>query len=147
MGGNSFVYILHKEFAWHPATMTHIDGKKAKVTVPQYPDEQSIASDGGRGAKKSEEQTVDLKYYTAGVLPLQNVDSNGDLIEFPDMVELPYLHEVSFVDRFDSSCCRISAFFRGVNSLEVPVEGRVCPILFCLRRTAFLKDNLATAVF
>ena len=95
MGGNSFVYILHKEFAWHPATLIKTEGGKATVEVPIYPDEQSIASDGGRAAKKKETQVIDLKHYTANVLPLQNVDSNGDLIEFPDMVELPYLHEVS----------------------------------------------------
>ena len=96
MGGNSYVYILHKEYAWHPATLIKTEGKKAHVSVPQYPDEQAIASDGGRAAGgKHADQVVDLKYYTAGVLPLQNVDANGDLIEFPDMVELPYLHEVS----------------------------------------------------
>jgi hypothetical protein len=112
MGGNSFVYILHKEYAWYPATMTSTDGKKATVKVPQYADEQSIISDGGRGAKKHEEQVIDLKHYNAGVLPLQNVDSNGDLIEFPDMVELPYLHEVrrpknrDCLSFFYRSCCR-----------------------------------------
>ena len=90
-----YVYILHKEYAWHPATLIENQGKKAKVSVPIYDDEQSIVSDGGKGAKKKEEQMVDLKHYTAGVLPLQNVDSNGNLIEFPDMVDLPYLHEVS----------------------------------------------------
>jgi len=94
MGGSSFVYILSKEFAWHPATLTKTEGKKAHVKVPIYADEKSICSDGGRGAKKSEDQVIDLKHYTANVLPLQNVDANGDLIMFPDMVELPYLHEV-----------------------------------------------------
>lgn len=91
----SFVYILNKDYAWHPATLEKTEGTKAHVSVPQYPDEKSIASDGGRAAKKRENQVVDLKHYPNQVLPLQNVDSNGDLIEFPDMVELPYLHEVS----------------------------------------------------
>ena len=94
MGGQPYVYILHKEYAWHPAQLLKTEGKKATVKVPIYPNEKAIISDGGRGAKKSEEQVVDLKHYNANVLPLQNVDSNGDLIEFPDMVELPYLHEV-----------------------------------------------------
>ncbi|CAB9523006.1 Unconventional myosin [Seminavis robusta] len=62
-----------------------------------YSDEQAICSDGGRGAKKSEQRVVDLKNYTAQVLPLQNVDANGDLIVFQDMVELPYLHEAGIL--------------------------------------------------
>ena len=91
----SWVYIKSKEHAWVPAIQTHTDGKKATVQVPQYPNEQAMDSDGGRGAKKSVEETVDLKGYTSGVLPLQNVDNTGNLLEFPDMVELPYLHQVS----------------------------------------------------
>ena len=91
----SWVYIKSKEHAWVPAIQTHTDGKKATVMVPQYPDEQSMDSDGGRGAKKSVEEIVDLKGYTSAVLPLQNVDGSGMLLEYPDMVELPYLHEVS----------------------------------------------------
>ena len=94
MGGNSFVYILNKDYAWIPATLKETKGGKATCDVPQYADEQSICSDGGRKAKSTKQEVVDLKHYTANVLPLQNVDANGDLIEFPDMVELPYLHEV-----------------------------------------------------
>ena len=94
-GKKSWVYIKHKEFAWIPAIQTGGDDKKAQVEVPQYPDEQAIDSDGGRAAKKNVKETVDLKHYTSGVLPLQNVDGNGQLLVFADMVELPYLHEVS----------------------------------------------------
>jgi len=93
----SFIYIKHKDLAWIPATQTSNDGKKATVQVPQYPDEQSIDSDGGRGAKKSIEEKVDLKHYANGVLPLQNVDNMGNLLVFPDMVELPYLHEAGIL--------------------------------------------------
>lgn len=92
----SWVYIKSKESAWVPAIQTHTDGKKATVTVPQYPNEQAMDSDGGRAAKKGTEETVDLKGYVSNVLPLQNVDGSGQLLEFADMVELPYLHEVSF---------------------------------------------------
>ena len=93
----SYVYIKSKESAWVPAIQTHTDGKKATVTVPQYKDEQSMDSDGGRAAKKGVEETVDLKGYISNVLPLQNVDGSGQLLEFADMVELPYLHEVSYL--------------------------------------------------
>lgn len=99
----SWVYIRSKEYAWVPAIQTGVSGNKATVKVPQYKDEQSIASDGGRGAKKQKDETVDLKTYPNGVLPLQNVDGSGCLLEFPDMVELPYLHEVSCYEKFKST--------------------------------------------
>jgi len=93
----ALVYIKDPEYAWIPATMNKEEGGKAYVTVPQYKDEQSITSDGGRAAKSTVEQVVNLKDYPHKVLPLQNVDKNGNLLEFADMVQLPYLHEVRFV--------------------------------------------------
>ena len=114
MGGNAFVYIHHKEYAWHPATLTKTEGDKAHVKVPIYADEQAIVSDGGRAAKKHEEQVVKLKDYPANVLPLQNVDANGDLIEFPDMVELPYLHEVSNKENTIVKILLLGAFALGL---------------------------------
>jgi hypothetical protein len=91
------VYILDQQYAWRPAILDETKGDKAYVTVPEYKDEQSMMSDGGRGAKKGEQITIDLKSYPHKVLPLQNVDHNGNLSEFADMVQLPYLHEVRFV--------------------------------------------------
>jgi len=92
---NALVYIKDPEYAWIPATMEREENGKAHVVVPQYESEAKIASDGGRGAKTSVEQVVNLKDYPHKVLPLQNVDANGNLVEFADMVQLPYLHEVS----------------------------------------------------
>lgn len=92
----SYVYILDQQFAWRPAILDDTKGDKAICTVPEYKDEQSMMSDGGRAAKKGEQITIDLKQYPHKVLPLQNVDHNGNLTEFADMVKLPYLHEVSF---------------------------------------------------
>jgi len=91
------VYVKHPEFAWVPATLVDTSGDKAKVVVPQYKDEQAIKSDGGRGAKSQEEQVVNLKDYPHKVLPLQNVDNNGQLLAFSDMVQLPYLHEAGIL--------------------------------------------------
>lgn len=88
------VYILDKDYAWRPAILDDTKGDKAFVTVPEYPDEQSMMSDGGRSAKKGSQVTLDLKQYPHKVLPLQNVDAQGNLTMFPDMVKLPYLHEV-----------------------------------------------------
>lgn len=96
-GQTSFVFIRDPEFAWIPCTKIGGDSKKARVKVPQYPDEQSILCDGGAGAKSYEEEEVNLSDYNRGVLPMQNVDPSGCLKSFPDMVELPFLHEVCAV--------------------------------------------------
>jgi hypothetical protein len=89
-------YVKDPDFAWVPATLEKTEGDKAHVTIPQYRDEQSIMSDGGRAAKgEPESKVIDLKDYPHKVLPLQNVDKNGCLTEHADMVKLPYLHEVS----------------------------------------------------
>jgi hypothetical protein len=92
----SNVFIMDKNFAWRPAILETQNGDKATVQVPEYKDEQSMQCDGGRNGKKGESITVDLKHYPHQVLPLQNVDGNGNLLEFADMVKLPYLHEVRF---------------------------------------------------
>lgn len=92
---DTFVYIKHPDYAWVPATLEKQEGTKATCTVPQYADQQSIISDGGRSTKKSISETVNLKDYPHKVLPLQNVDNNGNLIPYADMVSMAYLHEVS----------------------------------------------------
>jgi hypothetical protein len=93
--GTSNVFIADKEFGWRPAVLEDTQGDKAIVSVPVYPSEEVMACDGGRAAKSKEQLKVNLKDYPNGVLPLQNVDANGDLTPFADMVKLPYLHEVS----------------------------------------------------
>lgn len=88
------VFIRDEVYGWRPAVQEKINGDKAVVTVPEYATEQAMACDGGRAAKKGNQVTINLKEYPSGVLPLQNVDSNGNLVECSDMVKLPYLHEV-----------------------------------------------------
>ena len=92
---HSFVYIHSKDYAWIPATLLNTEGGKAHVEVPHYADEQAIICDGGASATKKTKETVDLKKYPNNNLPLQNVTAKGDLIEYPDMVDIPFLHEVS----------------------------------------------------
>ena len=92
--GSSNVFIRDPEYAWVPAVKLGGDANKAQVKVPQYPDEQSIICDEGASAKGWEEEEVALKDYHRGVLPMQNI-KGGELNVFPDMVELPFLHEVS----------------------------------------------------
>lgn len=101
------VYILDKDYAWRPAILDETKGDKAFVTVPEYPDEQSMMSDGGRAAKKGSQVTLDLKQYPHKVLPLQNVDANGNLTMFADMVKLPYLHEVCMHPRAQGPLARL----------------------------------------
>jgi len=100
MGGDeepqSYVFVMDPTYGWRPAVQEGpAKGDKAVVSIPEYKTEASMQCDGGRAAKKGEQKEIDLKKYAHGVLPLQNVDANGNLIEFADMVKLPYLHEVS----------------------------------------------------
>lgn len=67
------------------------------MEVPHYKDEQAIVCDGGITATKKTKTTVTLSKYPNNVLPLQNVTGKGELIEYPDMVDIPFLHEVSRV--------------------------------------------------
>ena len=94
MGGDD-VYIRSDEFAWVPARLVEQDATTAKVAIPQYENEEAIASDGGKAAIGFKSAIVKLKDYQGNVLPLQNVGGNGELIDADDMVDLPYLHEVS----------------------------------------------------
>jgi hypothetical protein len=88
------VYIMDPEYGWRPAVLEGEQGDFAVVNVPDYKDEQNMVCDGGRTATGFEKFKVNRKDYPHKVLPLQNVDANGNLVEYPDMVRLPYLHEV-----------------------------------------------------
>lgn len=106
--GESYVFIRDPELAWVPAIKTGEDGKKAFVKVPQYPDEQSIVCDGGASTNQWKEDSVPLKDYNKGVLPLQNVDGGGNLKPFADMCQLTFLHEVSI--KIMPGCCGKQVF-------------------------------------
>ena len=95
---SNHVYIRSTDYAWVPARLLESDGATtATVSVPLYASEQDIQSDGGRGARRSETRSVQLADYPSGALLLQNVDEEGHLREVQDMVDLPFLHEVSSV--------------------------------------------------
>ena len=93
MGGDD-IYIRSDEYAWIPARLVEQDETTAKVAIPQYENEEAIASDGGKGAIGFKSAVVKLKDYQGHVLPLQNVGAGGELTPVDDMVDLPYLHEV-----------------------------------------------------
>ena len=90
----SYCFLKDPENAWIPAKLLETKGKTADVQIPLYRDEQSTICDGGKTADKWVEAEVDLTDYNKQVLPMQNVDETGDMLVFPDMVELPFLHEV-----------------------------------------------------
>jgi hypothetical protein len=95
MSTQNNVYIRSEEFAWVPARLVEQDNTQAKVAIPQYSSEEFIMSDGGKAAIGFKSAIVKLKDYQNASLPLQNVGADGSLKEVDDMVDLPYLHEVS----------------------------------------------------
>lgn len=94
---SAFVFLKDPEYAWIPAKLIRSSGNVADVEIPEYADEQSTICDGGRTAKKMIDAEVDLSDYNSGVLPMQNVDENGRMKVYPDMVELPFLHEAAIL--------------------------------------------------
>jgi hypothetical protein len=90
---NSNVFIQDIDYAWIPAKLIDQKGDKATVEIYDYKDEQSIRP-GTSASKKTREKVVNLKDYQHKVLPLQNLDGNGNMTAYADMVALPYLHEV-----------------------------------------------------
>lgn len=111
---SNYVYILDAEHSWIPAQVTNRTKQKTTtsdnniddtpvtimhVSVPHYKNEQAIQCDGGRTAKSFQKMEIDLTKETAKYpsqhLPLQNVNNEGELQVVEDMVDLPFLHEVS----------------------------------------------------
>ncbi|KAL3924551.1 MAG: hypothetical protein SGILL_000976 [Bacillariaceae sp.] len=93
----AFVFLKDPDYAWIPAKLVRSSGNVADVQIPEYADEQATICDGGKKAKNWIEAEVDLSDYNKGVLPMQNVDENGNLKKFADMVELPFLHEAGIL--------------------------------------------------
>eukprot|EP00592_Proboscia_alata_P008371 CAMPEP_0194358204 /NCGR_PEP_ID=MMETSP0174-20130528/5497_1 /TAXON_ID=216777 /ORGANISM="Proboscia alata, Strain PI-D3" /LENGTH=1339 /DNA_ID=CAMNT_0039128457 /DNA_START=62 /DNA_END=4081 /DNA_ORIENTATION=+ len=82
-GSTSSVYITDKENSWIPANVLSRDEGTATVTVSYHPFDSN----------ERKQKTVKLADYPSNILPLQNVNENGILMDMPDMVDLPYLHE------------------------------------------------------
>lgn len=101
------VYIRDDAYAWIPARVEKIEQEgdneaapKAHVVIPEYKDERSIQSDGGRKAKRFRKEVINLKDYPNQALPLANVDEHGNLKPVEDMVDLSFLHEVCYDSNF-----------------------------------------------
>lgn len=92
------VYYRSDDHGWIPARVRSIDenNHEAIVTVDNYEDEQGILQCGSDDYN-SIPIAVDLRAYPEGVLPLQNTTEAGELLEYEDMVDMPYLHEASIL--------------------------------------------------
>jgi hypothetical protein len=87
------VYFKSANHIWVPALQLKSASGKAVVSVPKFKDEKDMLQCEPKG-KYHDNQTVDLKEYPNNVLPMQNVDASGNLEEYKDMVDLPFMHEV-----------------------------------------------------
>lgn len=84
------VYVTHDEYGWVPGRILSSTDKHA-VVLAKLP----LDKDGEEHVEQ--ELTVQLKNYDNNALPLQNVDTQGNLIEVKDMVDLSFLHEAAIL--------------------------------------------------
>lgn len=96
------VYIRSADHTWVPALQLKVHHGKAIVAVPKFKNEQEMVdcAKGPKSLRFENNATVCLADYPSGVLPMQNVDSAGNLEDYMDMVDLPFMHEVSQMDPF-----------------------------------------------
>jgi hypothetical protein len=94
------VYLRSADHAWIPALQlkVHPCRTKATVAVPVYNNENEMLNceTSSESYKFRKNQVIALTDYTNNVLPMQNVDCSGNLGDHMDMVDLPFMHEVSF---------------------------------------------------
>eukprot|EP00977_Amphora_coffeiformis_P004681 scaffold1001_cov169-Amphora_coffeaeformis.AAC.28 len=90
------VYVRDEQSAWAPALQIHSNGSKAVVVRPIFKTEQQMLQCGDK-QKYTKEETIDLTTYPNKVLPMQNVDASGNLEDYKDMVQLPYMHEAAIL--------------------------------------------------
>ena len=104
---SNYVYILDPKLSWIPAKVKDRNASASNLinlSIPQYRNEQAIKCDGGRSASQGYKvETIDLDdaqnkiKYPNRHLPLQNVNSEGELQVVEDMVDLPFLHEAAIL--------------------------------------------------
>jgi hypothetical protein len=90
------VYLRSAQNVWVPALQLKTHNGKATVAVPKVKSEQDMlhCAKASKTFRYHDNETIDLKEYPNGALPLQNVDCNGNLEDHMDMVDLPFMHEV-----------------------------------------------------
>jgi len=105
---------------WIPALQLRLldEGNIASVAVPVFKKgEQDMLQCGKYDKQRFERDNrkIKLSEYPNGVLPMANVDANGRLEDYKDMVELPFLHEVRTIfcrpTSFGNLGCRLTFLF------------------------------------
>ena len=104
---SNHVYVTSDQYSWMPARVVEYsktDPNQVTVSICGFKDEDSIqsgstinssSSSSSRGQTQTTTLTIDLRTYPNRSLPLQNVNEDGLLQQVEDMVDLPFLHEVS----------------------------------------------------
>jgi hypothetical protein len=82
------VYLRNADNCWVPALQLKTHNGKATVSLPKFKSEKDmlVCQKASKTFKYGDNEVVDLKDYPNGVLPMQNVDGNGNLEEYKDMV-------------------------------------------------------------
>jgi hypothetical protein len=103
------VYLRSADHTWVPALQLKLHGDgKATVAIPKFKNGEQDMMNCAKASKSfpyNDNQVVDVKQYPNGVLPMQNVDANGNLEEYKDMVDLPFMHEVRINTPPTTCCC------------------------------------------
>jgi len=91
MASENGVYVKNKNYGWLPVhvILMEEDTISVSVSIP--------GNDGDESIHNLEKRIIKLKEYDDNALPLQNIDESGDLIEMPDMCDLPSLHEAAIL--------------------------------------------------
>lgn len=91
------VYVHSSQYTWVPARLLSQSGAEAIVDIEEFKDEKAMMSEVHPSTRRNKhrKETISLHNYKNGLLPMQNVDDAGSLRDYEDMVNLPYLHEVS----------------------------------------------------
>ena len=91
MASENGVYVKNKNYGWLPVHVILMkeDTVSVSVSIP--------GNDGDESIHNLEKRIIKLKEYDDNALPLQNIDESGDLIEMPDMCDLPSLHEAAIL--------------------------------------------------
>jgi len=93
------VYIKSAENSWVPALQLKRHNGKATVAVPKYKNEQEMLQCGKKSRiyKYHDNQIIDLKDYANNALPMQNVDSSGNVEDYMELKDLPFMHEAAIL--------------------------------------------------
>lgn len=91
----TLVYVRsNDDNCWVPARQLKAHNGRAILAVPALTENDMLCCLKAK-QRYQENAIIDLEDYPDNVLPKQNVDSNGNLQDFRDMVDLPFMHEVN----------------------------------------------------